>query len=226
MLSKEELFDKADQYDFDTIREYLEGGGNIELYDGGGRSLLTALLDAYYRLVYSSCPDEAQFLNEHEDDDEYYRHVNKYSRMPLEDRPHSIKEQIDYLMAKGITPNAVGWKEAAEHQKWDPCVETPLFQSVVNCDYCMTEYLLKNGAEPGQKLSSSGDYDEKGYDDWLLEHLDIYIFNGDRGDAAALDLEIAALLMHCGLDQWSGGFCIDVDKENRSISAHSPHMWY
>lgn len=226
MLSKEELFDRANQYNFDAIREYLESGGNTEVYDGGGRSLLTALLDAYYRLVYSSDPDEVQFLNEHEDDDEYYRHVNKYSRIPLEDRPHSIKEQIDYLMEKGITPNAVGWKEAEEDQEWDPCVETPLFHSVINCDYCMTEYLLKNGADPGQKLSSSGDYDEKGYDDWLLEHLDIYLFNGDRGDAASLDLEIAALLMHYGLDQWPGGYCIDVDKENRTIFAHSPRMMF
>ncbi len=226
MLSKKELFDKAADYDFDAIKEYLEGGGDIEVYDGGGNSLLSALLEAYYRHVYSSDPDEAKFLEEHDDDAEYHNHVNKYSKIPLEDRPHSIKEQVDYLMGKGITPNAVGWKEAEEDQEWAPCVETPLFHSVVNCDYCMTEYLLKNGADPGQKLFTDGSYDEDGYEDWLLEHLDIYIFNGDRGNAGTNDLEIAALLMHYGLDQWPGGMCIDVDKENRTICGHSPRMMY
>ena len=47
MLSKKELFDKAADYDFDAIKEYLESGGDIEVYDGGGNSLLSALLEAY-----------------------------------------------------------------------------------------------------------------------------------------------------------------------------------
>ena len=97
---------------------------------------------------------------------------------------------------------------------------------IYGSSYCMTEYLLKNGADPGQKLFTDGSYDEDGYEDWLLEHLDIYIFNGDRGDAGTNDLEIAALLMHYGLDQWPGGMCIDVDKENRTICGHSPRMMY
>ena len=224
MLTKEELFEKAFAYDFDAVKEYLEEGGSIEVYDGSGNSLLSALLDGYYNHVYSSDPDEAQFIEEHDDDEEYHNHVNKYSKMPLEKRPHSIKGQIDYLMEKGISPNAVGWKEAEEHLEWAPCVETPLFHSVVHCDYCMTEYLLKKGADPGQKLFSDGSYEEDGYEDWLLDHLDLYIFDGDRGDAATNDLEIAALLMHYGLDQWPGGMCIDVDKENRTIHGHNPHF--
>ena len=51
MLSKKELFDKAAEYDFDAIKEYLESDGDIAVYDGSGNSLLSALLEAYYRHV-------------------------------------------------------------------------------------------------------------------------------------------------------------------------------
>ena len=226
MLSIKELFDKASAYDFDAVKDYLESGGDIEVYDGGGNSLLSALLEAYYRLVYFEDPDEAKFIEEHEDDEEYYNHVNKYSKMPLEERPHAIKEQIDYLMKKGISLNAVGWEEAEEDWEEPPSVETPLYHAVTASDYCMTEYLLKNGADPRLKLYSDAYYDKYGYTDCLLDFLDLYIVDGDRGDAATNDLEIAALLMHYGLDQWSGGMCIDVDKENRTICWHSPRMLY
>lgn len=224
LLKKNEVFEKADSYQFDFVQEYLEQGGNAEIYDEYGSSLLTALLDAYYRLVFNKDPDEAQFLAEHDDDDEYHQHVNKYCRMPLEERPHRIKEQIDYLMDKGIGVNAVDWEAATAKNPDDPCVETPLMQTVFHCDYCMAKYLLEKGADPGQKLFSHGSYDEVGYEDWLLEHMDIYLFNGDYGDAGNLDVEMVALLMHYGLDQWSGGYCIDVDKENRMIQGHGPHM--
>ncbi len=226
MLSKKELFEKIADYDFRVIKDYLENGGDIEVYDRYGNSILSAFIESYYYHVYYSDPDDMQFLEEHYDDEEYHKHVNKYSKILLGDRPHLIKEQIDYLIRKGVTPNAVGWKEAKEEQEWAPRVETPLFHSVVNCDYCMTEYLLKNGADPRQKLFSDGDYDEVGYEDWLIEHLDIYIFNGDCGDAGTNDLEIAALLMHYGLDQWSGGMCIDVDKEKLTIHGHSSRFLY
>ena len=224
MLTKEQVLKKASAYDFAAVKEYIEQGGDIEVYDGDGRSLLSALLNAYYCLVFYSDPEEARFQEEHDDDEESHLHVNKYCRMPLEARPHRIKEQIDYLIGKGIGVNAVGWKEAEEHQEIAPAVETPLFHAVVHCDYCMTKYLLELGADPCQKLFSDGDYDIDGYEDWLIEHLDIYIFNGDRGPAADNELEIAALLMHYGLDKWRGGMCIDVDHETRTICGHNPHF--
>ena len=225
MLTKEEVLDKAGWYDFDAVREYLEQGGDPEVYDGDGQSLLSLLLQAYYHFVFYEDPEETAFQEEHEDDEEFYRHLNKYCRMPLEERPHAMKEKVDYLIAKGIGVNAVGWKEAEEHWKsMGPCVKTPLFHSVVHCDYCMTKYLLENGADPGQKLFSDGDYDQVGYEDWLLDHLDIYLFNGRRGESGENILEIAALLMHYGLDQWPGGMCIDVDKEHRTIEGHGPRF--
>lgn len=220
MFTKEEIFRKAAAYDFDAVKEYLEQDGNPDIYDGSGRSLLTAVLAAYYEHVFYSDPEEVAFLKAHDDDDEYHRHVNKYCRMPLEERPHSIKKQIDYLMAKGIGVNAADWKEA----EGALIVETPLFHSVVHRDYCMTEYLLKCGADPCQKLISDGDYDKVGYETWLPEHLDLCIYEGDWDDAGKNDLEIAALLMHYGLDKWGGGLCIDVDHKTRTIYGHSPHF--
>ena len=221
---RNEVFEKADSYQFEAVKEYLEQGGDIEVYDKDGNSLLSALLNAYYRLVFYKDPDEAKLQEEHEDDDEYFQHVNKYCRMPLEERPHKIKEQIDYLMSKGIGPNAVGWEEATENAKQyqydSPCVKTPLMHAVIHCDYCMVQYLLEKGADPGQKLFSDGNYDEDGYEDWLLDHLDYYLFDGHRGDSGNLIVEIAALLMHNGLDQWDGGLCFDVDKVNRTICGH------
>lgn len=224
MFTKEEIFMKAAEYDFDAVKEYLEQGGNPDIYDSTGGSLLTAILAAYYYHVFYSDPEEVQFLEEHEDDEEYHLHINKYCRMPLEERPHTVKEQIDYLMAKGIGVNAVGWKEAEEEQKTAPAVETPLFHSVIHRDYCMTKYLLECGADPCQKLFSDGDYDRIGYENWLPDQLDLYLFDGDQGDAGQNDLEIAALLMHYGLDKWGGGFCIDVDHKTRTIYGHSPHF--
>lgn len=226
MLSKEDVLEKANGYDFEAVREYIEQGGNTEIYDGSGNSLLSALLAGYYWKIFANDSDELKFHEEHEDDEESDTHVCRYCRMPLEDRPQPIKEQVDYLVGKGISVNAVGWKEAEKYQEYAPAVQTPLFHSVVYCDYCMTKYLLELGADPGQKLFSDGDYDLDGYEDWLLDHMDYYIMDGHRGDAMELDIEIAALLMHYGLDQWDGGYCIDVDKENRTIQGHGPVMMF
>ena len=223
MLTSEEVLKKASLYDFEAVKDYLEAGGNKEVYDGTGRSLLTNLLEGYYLLVYREDPVEAQIVTGHEDDDDFWDcHVHRLSRVPLDERPHKIKEQIEYLLSKGIGINAVGWEEAKAYQGEWPCVETPLFQAVVYHDYCMTEYLLKHGADPGQKLYSDGSYDRDGYEDWLLDEMDICILNGDRGDAGDNDVEIAALLMHYGLDQWGGGVCIHVDRKTRTITGHEP----
>lgn len=46
LLKKDEVFEKANSYQFDCVKEYLEQGGNAEIYDEYGSSLLTALLDA------------------------------------------------------------------------------------------------------------------------------------------------------------------------------------
>lgn len=226
MFTKEEVFRQAAAYDFDAVKEYLEQGGNPNIYDGSGSSLLTAILAAYYKHVFYSDPEEVTFLKAHDDDDEYHRHVNKYCKMPLEERPHAIKEQVEYMISKGISVNAVGWKEAEEDQKYNVGVDTPLYHSVMNIDYCMTKYLLEHGADPAQKLSNEENYKDIDYEDWLLEHMDIQILNGDSGEARDLELEITALLMHYGLDQWEGGVCIDVDKVNRTIRGHDPILNY
>lgn len=51
MLSKKELFDKAADYDFDAIKEYLESGGDIEVYDGA----VTAFFLLCWRHTIAMC---------------------------------------------------------------------------------------------------------------------------------------------------------------------------
>ena len=219
MLSADAVFKEANNYDFDAVRDYLESGGEKDVYDVCGNSLLSALLSGYYTRVFDNDPEEIRFYAEHDNDDAFFTHVFRYCRMPLEDRPHPIGKQIEYLLEKGISLNAVSWEEAEKKQKFAPCVETPLMHAVEHRDLCMAEFLLKNGADPAQKLFSDGKYDRIGYEDWLVEHMDVLIMNGDKGDSRMLDLEITSLLMHYGPEQWEGGMCIEVDRENRRIKA-------
>ena len=221
MLSGEEVLKKAGKYDFEAVKEYLEQGGDAEVFDRGGNSLLSALLRGYYTEIFENDPDEIRFYAEHEEySDEWRNHVFRYCRMPLEERPHPIRDQVEWLIGKGIGVNAVGWKEARQFQKFAPSVESPLMHAVEHRDYCMIKFLLENGADPCQRLFTDGFYDDLGYEPWLVEHMDVMIMDEDAGDSMMLDLEIASLLMHYGLDQWEGGLCIDVDKENRSICGH------
>lgn len=224
MLTGAEVLKKARKYDFPAVKEYLEHGGDTEVYNEAGMSILTAFLEGYYTQVFDNDPDEIRFYSKNTDAEEYHSHVFKYCRMPLEDRPHPIKDQVEWLMKKGIGINAVGWKEAQENFDFAPYVETPLMQAVTNRDYCMTKYLLENGADPTQKLFTDGNYDRDGFESWLIEDMDINIVNGDIGDSMMLDLEIASILMHYGLDQWEGGLCIEVDHENRRIRGHGLNM--
>lgn len=134
--------------------------------------------------------------------------ITKYCKVPPEERPHSIIDEIEYLIEKGISLNAFGLEEAKAHQGSEIIVETPLFHAVMNRDYGMTKYLLEHGADPRIQICPNSDY-LNDRDFWLLEDLDQALYRGDRGAAAINDAEMAALLMHYGLDQWPGGFCID-----------------
>lgn len=232
MMTKEEVFERAKEYDFDAVKTYLEQGGNPLIFDGAGSSLIALLLRGYYWNVYTNNPDDIRQAEEREK--EFKRtgfkefcdiDIPKYCRVPPEERPHTIKNEIEYLVSKGISLNAVGWKEAREEDDSYILVETPLFHAVRYRDYGMTKYLLEHGADPRISIAPD-DEDARERDFWLLEDLDRALLRGDRGEAGKNDAEIAALLMHYGLDQWPGGYCIDVFQENRIIQAHSPRMKY
>ena len=200
-MTRDEVLKRAEAYDYDAVRAYLEQGGNPEIYDREGASLLAVLLRGYYDSVFYSDPEEAAFLREHgEGDGELYRHVNPLCRVPLDKRPYGIRDKIDDLLARGIGINAVGWKEAEEeYGPGDAWVETPLFHAVVHCDYCMTEYLLEKGADPWQRLFSEGNYDEQEHEYWLLEHMDYYEDIGYCGEAGDNIRDMKALLNRYGL---------------------------
>ena len=223
MHSGEEALKKAHEYDFDVVREYLEQGGDPEVYDNWGNSLLSALLSGYYDKVFENDPDELRFYCEHDNDEEFCTHVFKYCRMPLEERPHPIREQSEWLIKKGIGVNAVNWEAARGEDGIARSVESPLLHAVEHRDYCMIKFLLENGADPAQRLFAEDPWDP-GYEDYLIEDMDVRIMNGDRGDSMMLDLEIASLLMQYGLDQWEGGQCIEVDKKNRRIRGRGLQM--
>ncbi len=215
MMTKEEVFEHAKEYDFDAVKEYLEEGGNPLVFNGAGASLIALLLCGYYRNEYTNNPDDIRKEKEYEDEIKRTGYIGffdidiaKNCKIPPEERPHSIIDEIEYLIEKGISLNAVGWEEAKAHQGSEIIVETPLYYAVVYRDYGMTKYLLEHGADPRIQICPNSDYTND-RDFWLLEDLDLALYRGDRGAAAINDAEIAALLMDYGLDQWPGGFCID-----------------
>lgn len=218
MYSAVEILRLAGEYHFDEVREYLEAGGNREVYDGYGNSLLSLIIKGYYAHEYLD-PDEAALYKKEEEEARLHSNVDRYSRVPLDERPHRIKEQIEYLLDKGIGINSVGWQEASRYWKDSPMVETPLLWAVVYMDYGMVKYLLEKGADPGVRMFSDEDYSVyDGQEYWLMDHLAYYLLDDFIGDAAVNIVDIMALLMHHGLEQWSGLFDIDVDHERRIIS--------
>ena len=215
MMTREEVFERAKEYDFDAVKTYLEQGGNPLIFDGAGSSLIALLLWGYYKNVYTNNPDDIRLEKDCEDEMKrtgfigfFDIDITKYCKVPPEERPHSIIDEIEYLIEKGISLNAFGLEEAKAHQGSEIIVETPLFHAVMNRDYGMTKYLLEHGADPRIQICPNSDY-LNDRDFWLLEDLDQALYRGDRGAAAINDAEMAALLMHYGLDQWPGGFCID-----------------
>ena len=143
----------------------------------------------------------------------------------MEERPHPIKEQVEYLLSKGIGVDDVGWKEASEHQKHCPCVESPLMQAVCFRDYWMVKFLLEAGADPEIRLFTE-EWEWYGYEKWLYDDLDLAIYNGAIGEARQNALEILALLLHYGSNQWPGDMCITVDKEKRTIRIQGPDLLF
>ena len=61
MMTKEEVFERAKEYDFDAVKTYLEQGGNPLIFDGAGSSLIALLLWGYYKNVYTNNPDDIRY---------------------------------------------------------------------------------------------------------------------------------------------------------------------
>ncbi len=211
-----DIFNRAAEYDFAAIQAYVNEGNDINICDQSGFSLFTVFLTGYYHHDGDLTPVEKEMM-ESEDAvaDEYWDScLLLRDTMPLEERSSGIAGQLEFFVRHGVDVNLCilinsGW------------VETPLVVAVTNEDWYMTEFLLKHGADPKIWLYN----DEPRltpYEDWLIDHMDVMLMNS-RGEKAENEVRIAALLARYGLDDFHG-LCIHVDKETRTVIAHSPQV--
>ena len=213
------IFDAACACDFPYIEEYVRNGGDLNICDSSGKSVLAHFVYGYLRFDHSCSEQEILLWDEHEDDDddEYLlSFVPAKLMMPLSERNDGICEQLTFFMDQGANVNLCVMN--------DGVVDTPLLHSVEFSDYYLAEYLLEQGADPGQRITDDGDLVD-GKDYYLLEELDIAIMNGARGDYVECALKIAALLYRYGLTDWCG-HCLEFDPENHRVFCHGLRLMY
>ena len=213
------IFKAAYNLDFEAIREYLENGGEINICNENGSSLLACYILRYLDEADPPSEAEQQLLDAHPENEYEFWDFYVYERQktPLEKRSSGIFNQLELLFSYGADPNLC--------KIVDEATETALMHAVCMRDYYLTEYLLKKGADPGVRLFTPHEWDEADKEYWLMDELDIDIMNGDRGELAELDLSIAQLLWEHGLKDW-GGYCIDIDKEKGVIGGHPLRVKY
>jgi len=216
------LFEHAYNYHFDELQKYVIDGGDINICDTDGCSLLYQFIVEY--LNYGDVPSEfeRQLCDSHDDSDcDFWdSYVFEWQLTPLENRKSNIYHQLEFLFAYGADPNLCIWKNDMR--------ETPLMMAVCNQDFYLTKYLLEHGADPGLWLFQPDDCDDLrlGKEYWLMDEMDIAIINGSKGKQADIILSIAHLLWKHGLNgDWSG-YCINIDPEKGVIGSHPMRMLY
>ncbi len=212
MMGEHAIFKAAINYNYEAIRAFVAGGGDLNICNDRGHSLLACFVEGYY-YYEDEDPEELALWDLHDEGDYDFwdEYVHKYQRTPLEDRPSNILEKLEYLFAHGVDPNLCIMVNGS--------TETALMHSVCRHDYYMTKYLLEHGADPGVRLFPKPDYETRDREYWLMDELDVSIMNGDKGDRANLTLNVAHLLWEYGLRDW-GGYCIDIDKNVGVIGGH------
>lgn len=197
------IFEESKNYNFDEVKKYILDGGDINVCNEEGHSILTCFINGYYRFGEFLTPEEERLLKEHEDDDEYTSaFLPAVLKTPLNERKNDIFNQIEYLFNHRADPNLCimvdGW------------TETALMNAVSHLDFYLVKYLLEHGADPGVWLFDDHKFiDKEDKEYWLIEEMDYAIFSGDaRGECEKLVRDIAGLLKEYGLQNWSG-FAID-----------------
>ncbi len=224
-----DAIESARHFDCDAVKAYLKGGGNPHIFDKEGGNLMHALLYGYYsEYAFYTEEERNTWMNYdwclEQDDDAGDSWCPHNSQVPLSERDIPIQEMIDLLLSSGVDVNAVCWLRG------DPPidrgdVETPLLLAVEYLDFFMTKYLLEHGADPARELFHD-DFQRNGYEDYLIEDLDIALLHGAKGAAADNVLDIAAELLKHGLEKSTGGYCIEVDREHNTITGHSPRYLF
>jgi hypothetical protein len=212
MPKEQSIFEAAAIFDFEVIRTYAEDGNSLNICNNKGHSLLTCFIDGYYTHGDAD-PEELALYDLHDefDYDFWDAYVFKIQRTPLEARSSGILEKLEFVFTQGVNPNLCVMVGGA--------TETALMHAVCRHDYYLCKYLLEHGADPGVWLFPKEDYEKRDREYWLMDELDISIMNGDKGEAAAVTLQVAQLLWEYGLRDWSG-YCIDIDKNTGVTGGH------
>lgn len=211
------IFEAARDYEFDVIKAYLEGGGELNICDDKGVSLFARFVEGYLMKVYEEeVKEKAELYHAHNecDYDFWDSHVYDFQVTPLEERKYKIKEELEYLIEKGADLNLC--------KIVDGMTDTPLSYAVCEYqDYYLTKFLLEHGANPGVWLFDESERAIRpmNQEHFLIEHMDVLLMER-RGEAAETCLAIAQLLWKYGLQDWLGGFCIDIDPEKGVVGGH------
>ena len=213
---QENIFEQAANYDFDAIKEYFESGHSINICDESGSSLFAAFIDGYSR--HGDNEDELEKLKEHDLNDKFwYHYLTEKQKTPLQERNGGkIVEQLDWFLQHGADINLNDLTKSGD-------VETPLSFAIRDEDFYLAEYLLEHGADPKVWLSDER-FPWEEHEDYLIEHMDVMMFDSS-GERFENELRIAALLAHYGLDDFFG-YCLSIDRENRTINGHKPNLMY
>lgn len=202
------IFEKARDYNFEAIKNYIEQGGNINICNEDGISLFACFIEGYLMEVHACEEESKKELFESHDECDYDfwdSYIYDYQITTLENRNHSILNELNYLLSCGADLNLC--------KLINGMTETPLYYALIFEDYYLLEYLLEHGADPGVWISDEGEnlykWDKEYF---LIEHLDILILNGRKGSSEQNILNMAQLLWQHGLNGWQGGYCIGVDE--------------
>ena len=157
MLNRD-LFNRAFEYDFQAIVDYVKLGGDLNVINGDGESLFCVFLDGYTNEGDTS-PEEQRELESHSDDYDFWEsHLDARLTIPLEKRKSGILPQLDFFFEHGVDVNLCGLPK-------DGSVMTPLAIAVCDEDYYLTEYLLKHGAVPKVRL----------FDEWSVRQDETFL---------------------------------------------------
>lgn len=232
MIAHADIFQAARKLDFPKIRRYVLDGGDVNIFDKNGRSLITVLIENYlvkWQEYYSDAEKELiDEMNENKKEDFLDGYLCEELRKPLDERVIDIKSELDFLIDHHADLN-IGKDDG------DGDIETPLMMTVGNLDYYMTEYLIEKGANPRVKLSDeeTSNSIHEGIDYYLMEQVDIEIFNlswnvrdGKWPVRATTALKIAGLLHRNGLAAWNDGLCFEFDKETGIPNLDKPRWKY
>ena len=212
-----DVFKAAQNYKFDEIVTYKESGGNLNICNENGYSLLEEFLKAYYE--YGDLPSDKEIalmdIYPNEFDDFWCSYIFKNQKKPLKERQSGIINQLDWFFGCGTDVNLC--------QFFEGMTMTPLAIAVREEDYFLTEYLLQHGADPKVWLFEEEKL-ESDYGFWLMEHIDV-LLTEVRGERKANCIDIARLLAFYGLEDFNG-ICFGVDKETRTIDYGPFHYDY